>query len=133
MNPSDWIQAATLVTQHKQEAATTEADQLSSMPLSQIAMDDSGPVVHYVTHMFAVVSTHTGTDAHMHSSQHENSYQQIIPGIPQGSLYHTLSLLSSEVVDSQEGVQSLHIKSVKRPGEIFTRCRTTMCFRTQLF
>ena len=134
MNLSDWIQAATLVTQHKQEAATTEADQLSSMPLSQIAMDDSGPpVVHYGTHMLAVVSTHTGTDAHVHSSQHEDSYQQIIPGIPQGSLYHTLSLLSSEVVDSQEGVQSLHIKSVKRPREIFTRCRTTMCFRAQLF
>ena len=50
MNLSDWIKAATLVTQHKQETATTETDQLSSMPLSQIAMDDSGPpVVHYGT------------------------------------------------------------------------------------
>ena len=40
--------AATLVTQHKQEAAMAETDQLSSMPLSQIAIDDSGPpVVHY--------------------------------------------------------------------------------------
>ena len=48
MNPSDWIKATTLVTQHKQEAAIAEMDQLSSMPLSQIAMDDSGPpVVHY--------------------------------------------------------------------------------------
>ena len=48
MNPSDWRKAAALVTQHKQEAAMTEMDQLSSMPLSQIAIDDSGqPVVHY--------------------------------------------------------------------------------------
>ena len=48
MNLSDWIKAAALVTQHKEEAATTETHQLSSMPLSQLAMDDSGPpVVHY--------------------------------------------------------------------------------------
>ena len=38
MNPSDWIKAATLITQQKQEAATTDTDQLSSMPLSQLAM-----------------------------------------------------------------------------------------------
>ena len=42
MNPSDWIKAATLITQQKQEAATADTDQLSSMPLSQLAMDDSG-------------------------------------------------------------------------------------------
>ena len=42
MNLSDWVKMATLVTQHKQEVATAEADQLSSMPLSQLAMDDSG-------------------------------------------------------------------------------------------
>ena len=63
MNPSDWIKAATLVTQHKQEAAITETDQLSSMPLSQLAMDDSGPsVVHYGMHMPTVTSTPTGTE-----------------------------------------------------------------------
>ena len=108
MNLSDWIEVASLVTQHKQEAATTETDQLSSMPLSQIAIDDSGPpVVHYGMHMPAVTSTPTGTDVHMHSSQQEDSYQQIIPGIPQGSLYPTFSSLSSEAVASQEEVQSL--------------------------
>ena len=83
-------------------------DQLSSMPLSQIAMNDSGPpVVHYGMHMPAAMSTSTGTDVHMHSSQQEDSYQQIIPGIPQGSLYPTLSSLSSEAVASKEDVQSL--------------------------
>ena len=107
MNPSDWIKAATLVTQHKQEAAIAETDQLSSMPLSQIAMDDSSaPVVHYGMHMPAVMSTLTGTDVHMHSSQQEDSYQQIIPGFPKGSLYPTLSSLSSETVASKEEVQS---------------------------
>ena len=114
MNPSDWIKAATLVTQHKQEAATTETDQLSSMPLSQLAMDDSGPpVVHYGMHMPAATNTPTGTEVHMHSSQQEDSYQQIIPGIPQGSLYPTLSSLSSEAVTSQVEAQSLHDKVSK--------------------
>ena len=45
------------------------------MPLSQIAMDDSGPpVVHYGTHMPVATSTPTGTDVHEHSSQQEDSY-----------------------------------------------------------
>ena len=118
MNLSDWIKAAAwlpnmikaaaLVTQHKQEAAMAETNQLSSMPLSQIAMDDSSPpVVQYVTHMPIAVSTPTGTDVHMHSSQQEDSYQQIIPGISQGSLYPTLSSLSSEAVASNNEIQSL--------------------------
>ena len=58
------------------------------MPLTQIAMDDSDPpVVHYGMHMPVAVSTPRGTDVHKHSSQQKDSYQQIIPGIPQGSLY----------------------------------------------
>ena len=90
----------------QQEAATTEIDQLSSMPLSQLAMDDSGPpVVHYGMHMPTAMSMPTGTEVHMHTSQQEDSYQQIIPGIPQGSLYPTLSSLSSEAVTSQEEAQ----------------------------
>ena len=48
MNPLDWRKAAALVTQHKQEATMAKMDQLSSMQLSQIAIDDSGlPMVHY--------------------------------------------------------------------------------------
>ena len=114
MNPSDWMKATALVTQHKQEAAIAEMDQLSSMPLSQIAMDDSSPlVVHYSMHVPAVMSTPTGTDVHTHSSQQEDSYQQIIPGIPQGSLYPTLSSLSSEALASKEDVQSLRDKVSK--------------------
>ena len=44
---------------------------------------------------------------HTHSSQQEDSYQRIIPGIPQGSLYPTLSSLSSGTVASNDEVQSL--------------------------
>ena len=89
-------------------------DQLSSMPLSQIAIDDSGPpIVHYGTHVPVAVSTPTGTDVHMNSSRQEDSYQQIIPGIPQGSLYPTLSSLSLGVVASNDEVQSLFDKVSK--------------------
>ena len=97
-----------MVTQHKQEAATAETDQLSSMPLSQIAMDDSGPpVVHYGMHVPTATSMPTGTDVHEHSSQQEDFYQQIIPGIPQGLLYRTLPSLSSEAAAYKDEVQSL--------------------------
>ena len=73
------------------------------MPLSHLAMDDSGPpVVHYRTHMPTATSTPTSTEVHAHRSQQEDSYQQIIPGITRGSLYPTLSSLSSEAVPSQE-------------------------------
>ena len=114
MNPSDWGKAAALVTQHKQEAAMAEMGQLSSMPLNQIAIDDSGPpIVHYGTHIPISASTPTGTDIHVHSSQQEDSYQQIIPGIPQGSLYPTLSSLSSGAVTSDTEVQLLHDKVTK--------------------
>ena len=64
-------------------------------------------------HMPIAVSIPTGTDVHMHSSQQEDSYQQIIPGIPQGSLYPTLSSLSSGAADSNDEVQSLHDEVLK--------------------
>ena len=64
-------------------------------------------------HMPVAASTPTGTDVHMHSSQQEDSYQQIIPGIPQGSLYPTLSSLSSGAAASDTEVQSLHDKVTK--------------------
>ena len=58
MNPSDWRKVATLVTQHKQEVTMAETDQLSSMPLSQIALDDRDPpVVHYDMHVPVAAST----------------------------------------------------------------------------
>ena len=49
----------------------------------------------------------------MHSSQQEDSYQQIIRGIPQGSLYPTLSSLSSGVLASDTDAQSLSDKVTK--------------------
>ena len=114
MNLSDWRKVAALVAQHKQEAAMVEIDQLSSMPLSQIAIDDSSPPrVHYGTHVPIAANAPTGTDVHVHSSQQEDSDQQMIPGIPQGSLYPTVSSLSLGAVASDTDVQSLRDKVTK--------------------
>ena len=63
--------------------------------------------------MPVAVSTPVGTDIDVHSSQQEDSYQQIIQGIPQGSLYPTLSSLSSRAVTLNDEVQSLHDKVSK--------------------
>ena len=110
MNPSDWIKAATLITQQKQEAATADTDQLSSMPLSQLAMDDSSPpVVHYGMHMPAATSTPTHAEMDTYTLQQEDTYQQIIPG----SLYLTLVSLSSVERTFPEETQTLRDKVSK--------------------
>ena len=94
MNPSDCIKAATLVTQHKQEAATADSDQLSSMPLSQIAIDDSGPpIVHYGMHMPIAASTPTGTDVHATAHSRKiliNRLSQVFLMVHYTLLYHHL-------------------------------------------
>ena len=66
MNPLDWRKAATLFSQHKQAAARANTDQLSSMPLSEISIDDSGPlVVHYGSHVPTTASTSVDTATHV--------------------------------------------------------------------
>ena len=95
MNPSDWIKAAALVTQHKQEATTAEMDQLSSKPLSQIAIDDSGPpVVHYGTHMPIAVST-PQVQMYMHTAHSRkiliNRLSQVFLRVFYTLLYHHLA------------------------------------------
>ena len=84
------------------------------MPLSEISIDDSGPlVVHSGSDVPVAASTPTGTTAHVQSSLHEDSYQEIIPGIPKGSLYPTLSSLSSGPVAPATNEHSLHNRVTK--------------------
>ena len=114
MNPLDWRKAATLVSQHKQAATIAETDQLNSMSLSEISIDDSSPlVVHYGSHMPAAASIPIGTATQVQSSPQEDSYQEIIPGILQGSLYPTLSSLSSGPVAPATNEHSLHNRVTK--------------------
>ena len=75
-----------------------ETDQLSSMPLSQIVIDDSSPpIVQYGMHMPVAVSTPTGTDVHMHSSQQEDSINRL----SQVSLRVHYTLLYHHLVQKQ--------------------------------
>ena len=103
-----------MVSQHKQVATTAETDHLSSMPLSEISIDDSSLlVVHYGSHVPVAPSTPTGKTAHVQNSLHKDSYQEIIPGISQGSLYPTLSSLSSGPVAPATNEHSLHNRVTK--------------------
>ena len=78
------------------------------MPLSQLAMDDSGPpVVHYGMHVPTATSTPTHVEMDTYTSQQEDIYQQIIPGTPQGSLYPTLASFSSKERTSPGETQTL--------------------------
>ena len=84
------------------------------MPLSRLAMDDSSPpVMHYGRHMPAATSIPTHMEMDTYISQQEDTYQQIIPGIPQGSLYPTLASLSSEERTFPEETQTLNDKVSK--------------------
>ena len=78
------------------------------MPLSQLAMDDSSqPVVHYGMYVPTATSTPTHVEMDTYTLQQEDTCQQIIPGIPQGSLYPTLASLSSKERTSPEETQTL--------------------------
>ena len=97
-----------MVSHHKQAATITETDQLNSIPLSTLSMDDSSPpIVQHGSQVPLEASTPQSTVAHLQSSQQEDSYQEIIQGIPQGSLYPTLSSLSSGPVASATNEHSL--------------------------
>ena len=114
IHTDNFYSTGTLITQQKQEVATADTDQLSSILLSQLAMDNSGPpVMHYGMHVPATTSTPTHRVMDTYASQQEDTYQQIIPGIPQGSLYPTLASLSSEERTFPEETQTLHDKVSK--------------------
>ena len=114
MNASEWKKVAAFISQQKHAATTAQTEYLSSMPLSALSLYDCGPsMVQYGSHVPLAASTPNSTSAHVQSPQQENSYQEIIPGIPQGSLYPTLSSLRSEPVASATNEHSLHNRVIK--------------------
>ena len=64
-------------------------------------------------HVPAATSTPTHAEIDMYTLQQEDNYQQIILGIPQGSLYPTLASLSSEERTFPEETQTLRDKVSK--------------------
>ena len=75
--------------------------------------DSSSPVVHCGMHVPTATSTPTHMEMDTYTSQQEDTYQEIMPGIPKGSLYPNLAPLSSEERTSPEETQTLHNKVSK--------------------
>ena len=97
MNASSWKKAADFVTQQSvttqniHSAATTDSQQLHSLPLSQLSVDDSGPpqVNYGIDHPLASSTPHAPStpDNITEPAEHD---RQITPGIP-NQLYPTIT------------------------------------------
>ena len=109
MNASSWRKAADLVAlqtqanQQVQAAATTESNQLESLPLSALSADDSDPPqVTYGSKQPLATSKPRATSTSIPEMQTTEKYCQIIPGMS-NHLYPTLvadGLLSAHVADN---------------------------------
>ena len=88
INASSWRKAANLIaqgtqaTQQMQAAATADSSQLESLPLSSLAVDDSGPPqVNYGTEQPLAASTPKAITTPAGEIQPTDTYRQIIPGM----------------------------------------------------
>ena len=113
MNASSWKKAADLVAQatpanpQVQAAAMAESQQLESLPLSALSVDDnSPPQVTYDSQQPIATSTPRATST-LTSEIPTEAYRQIIPGMSD-LLYPTLiadGLLSTHVPDNRSKLQ----------------------------
>ena len=114
MNASSWRKAADLVAQvtptnpQVQAVATAELQQLESLPLSALSVDDSDPPqVTYDPQQPIATSTPRAAWT-LTSETPTEAYCQIIPGMS-NCLYHTLvadGLLSTHVPDNRGTLQN---------------------------
>ena len=114
MNASSWRKAVDLVAQSTpansqvQAAAMAESQQLESLPLSALSVDDSGlPQVTYDSQQPIATSTPRTTLTSISDTPSE-TYHQIIPGVSD-CLYPTLladSSLGNQVVDNHGTLQN---------------------------
>ena len=114
MNTTSWREAADLVAQltpanpQVQAAATAESQQLESLPLSALSVDDSGPPqVTYDSQQPIATSTPRATSTSISDTPSE-TYRQIIPGVS-NHLYPTLladSSLGNQLMDNHGTLQN---------------------------
>ena len=114
MNASSWRKAVDLVAQltpanlQVQAAATAELQQLESLPLSALSVDDSGPPqVTYDSQQPIATSTPRAVSTSI-SDPPSEIYRQIIPGVS-NRLYPTLladGSLGNQVVDNHGTLQN---------------------------
>ena len=114
MNALSWKKAADLVAKaipanpQVQAAATAESQQLESLPLSALSVDDSGPLqVTYDSQQPIATSTPRATST-VTSETPTEAYHQILPGVS-NRLYPTLiadGSLSTHVPDNHGTLQN---------------------------
>ena len=131
MNTSSWRKAADLVTQatpanpQVQAAAMAESQQLESLPLSTLSVDDSSPPqVTYDSQQPTATSTLMATLT-LTSETPTEAYCQIIPGMSD-CLYPTLvadGSLGTHVADNRGTLQNQITSEVhKYLQEVVERC-----------
>ena len=98
MKAKDWQNAAKLIRERQSQATTADSSKLSSFPLSELPVDESGPPT-VLQGPYIPLSTSTpvcmpqGNQQMMDSAQDESPFQQVIPSILQQSLYPSLAAL----------------------------------------
>ena len=83
MKATDWKNTAKLIKERQSQAATADTSQLSSLPLSKLSVDESGPPTVL---QGPYVPLSTSTPIHMQqdnqpatdSAQEESPFQQVI-------------------------------------------------------
>ena len=94
MSAKDWKRVEQLIrSQYQAAAAVADSANLSSYSLSAIPMHESGP-----PQIDTPLATSTPQHVYTHNSNYDSdeTYQQVIPGIPQHSLYPVLSTMSTQ-------------------------------------
>ena len=86
--------------ERQNQAATTDTSELSSFILSELPVDQSGPpaLIHRpCVPLSTSPSVHVSSDNSQftEAAQDESSFQQVIPNIPQQSLYPSLTAMGS--------------------------------------
>ena len=131
MNASSWKKAADIIAKvtpadpQVQAAAMAESQNLQSLPLSSLSVDDSGPLqVTYEPQQPIATSTPRATSTEPPEISTE-SYRQILPGMS-ARLYPTLvadSLLDTHVPYNQDTLQmQLTLEVDKYLQEAAERC-----------
>ena len=102
MKAKHWQTVAKLIRERQSQAATADSSQLSSFPLSELPLDDNGPPTGQ---QGPYMPLSTGTPVcmsqenqpPMDSAPDESPFQQVIPSIPQQSLYPSLAAMGTSI------------------------------------
>ena len=102
MKAKDWQNAVKLIRERQSQAATADSSELSSFSVSELPVDESRPPT-VLQGPYIPLSTSTticvpqGNQQMMDSAQDESPFQQVIPSIPQQSIYPSFAALGTSL------------------------------------